>query len=262
MSDFIDHLLAQVRPGTAAVLEPRAPSRFELARPAGDDGSESVAVPEPAVAPAVAAPVTALSPPRRAKRAPVAPPAVREPEVSARPAPVEARPPPLWTEGPEPPRRPLTAGPAADAPVPHRADAPRSADQPAAELRPHEVRVEVPGEPAAVEPREIVHELVIRETPREIAPPEPAAEASRPEVAEPLIPRADPPPLAALAPVQPQLPAAIAEPAPREPPLPIVEVRIGRIEIHAPPSPAPAAEAAPPPAAASASRLDRYLSRG
>ena len=125
------------------------------------------------------------------------------------------------------------------------------------------MQVPVPGEAAAAEPGAAVHELTIRETLREIAPAEPApAEAPLPEIVEALAPRADPPPLAAAAPVQPQLAPEIAEPAPPPAPAPVVEVRIGRIEIHAPQPQAPTIEAAPRPAAAGASRLDRFLARG
>ena len=127
MSDFLDHLLAQVRPGAATALEPRTPSRFEPVRMAEDGGPESVAAIEPVVAAPAAAPVPELSPLRRSQRARVERPAVQEPAVAPRPAPAEARIAPLEAEGP-PRRRPLPAEPAADAPVPREAGAAQPAN--------------------------------------------------------------------------------------------------------------------------------------
>jgi|GEM_PF-4660205 len=256
MSDFIDHLLAQVRPDAETALAPRVQSRFEPLPAAEDGGFDPAAAPEPAVATPIPAPMAELSPPRQTRPPPrVQPLDVQESEVAPRPLPAEARITPLRAEE----TRPAPVEPEADSPAPH--DAAEPPFQPAAELWHYEVQVPAPAELAEVEPGEVFRETIVRESLREIVPAEPSTDMPPREVADSLAPAADPPPLAAAAPAQPQLARAIPEAAPPASPAPIVEIRIGRIEIHSAEPAAPSVEAAPAPVAAGASRLDRYLAR-
>jgi hypothetical protein len=261
MSDFIDHLLAQAQPGAAVALAPPAPSRFEPVPVAEEAGSERIAAPDVAVAAAIPAPAIQLSPPRQQTPRRAERPETQEPQLLPHPAPApaETRVAPLLAE--EPDRRAAPVEPAADASAPRDSDQPHASVPSAAESRPYEVQVPIAGEIEAVEPRALVRETLTRETLREVLPAEPAAGAPPPDIAEPVVPAVAAPPLAVLAPVQPRLAPVMAEAAVPPPPAPIVEVRIGRIEIHAAPPASPVAEAAPGPAAAGPSRLDRYLVR-
>jgi hypothetical protein len=263
MSDFIDHLLAQARPDAETALAPRAQSRFEPTPAADEAGFAPVAAPELPFATPIGPPVAERSPPRQAKPPRVERLEVQEFEAAApRPVPAEARIPPIGAEEVRPGRASTPVRPEPDSPAPDDAEEPRTILQPAAELRPYEVQVQLPGEIAAGDPGEILRETIVRETLREIVPAEPAPDNPRIAAGETLTPAADPPPLAAAVPAQPQLMRSIPPPASPASPAAIVEVRIGRIEIHAGERASPAVEAAPAPVTAGPSRLDRYLARG
>ncbi|MCW3846504.1 hypothetical protein OF829_04585 [Sphingomonas sp. LB-2] len=265
MSDFLGHLLAQARPEGQPALGPLPLMRFEGGAAIDESGGiDFVAEADPApgvlAMPRTAAPAAETEPPPQRAHGPVA----IEAAAPFAPAPaIETRetdafqpvlPAPVVTEITTPVIRELSTFeqlleivPQSVAPVtqPARDDARDPAPQTIVE----QPIAGAPLEPAgAPEPGE-----------QAAAPsPGPAEPGPHAEAGEPLSPL--PPPLAA-APLQPQPAPEIAAPIAEPPPLPVVEVHIGRIEIHAPEAPAPVV-AAPPAAAAGGSRLDRYLARG
>ncbi|HMC91188.1 MAG TPA: hypothetical protein VKI45_01895 [Allosphingosinicella sp.] len=266
MSDFLDHLLAQVRPAAAAALEPRTHSRFEpLGEPRENGGPGFATESRPVTAPAPDAPEPGR---RTAEGRPVQEPpaAPRRPRAEAEPAPLPAR---------DSLRPEQSAAPPSPSAAAHAARAPEPAAHEDRERRPP-AGVQAP----AAQPGGVVRELVIRQIREETAaagpapatapPPEPlerlapAAEPPRPSAEMPVQPQRapDPAPLSPGVPVQPQLAAAPRGRAAPPAPAPIVEVRIGRIEIHAPSPGASPAEPAPRPAAGRSSRLERFLARG
>jgi hypothetical protein len=262
MSDFLDHLLAQVLTPARAAIEPRAPSRFEP--PAGPAEGEPMPMPDPApVAAAAPAPAAEAPAPQDRRTRPGQPLDEMPGAPRAVPAEAAAEPVPRANR----PRRGRPTDPDEAGAVARAVEPPGPIVQPAAPVAPHraEAVITMTVETRVHERTDRFQERVTRETVHDIAPPgAPPLQPAEPVPAETVFPRIPPPATSAAAPVQPRLPAAGFElPPAAPPPAPVVELRIGRIEIHAPELPAAsAAQAAPLAAAAGGSRLDRFLARG